>query len=262
MPARITNRQGVGIWGVLGFVGALRKILLQTTPTHVAVLFDGEHENQRQAVNQDYKSNRVDYRSVPDAENPFSQLPLIYQALEHLKIPYAETTACEVDDWIAGYVKRYGDCNKIVISSFDSDFFQLVGPTVSVLRYRGQQSVLCDTVYITQRFGVLPCQYADYKSLVGDKADNISGAEKIGGKTAARLLQTYGSLENILENCEAIPQKAIRETLIQNRRRLLDNYHIIRLAGWDVLPFSLGEISFGDCRFSTSQVLQNIGLLP
>ena len=103
MPARIVNRQGKAIQGTLGFVGALLKIIRRTRPTHVVVLFDGEHESVRAQLNADYKANRADYSQTPEEETPFSQLPDVYAALGYLGIRYAETETCEADDWIAGY---------------------------------------------------------------------------------------------------------------------------------------------------------------
>ena len=89
MPARILNRSGKAIHGTIGFVGALLKIIRMTNPTHIAVLFDGEHENERKTLNGDYKANRIDYSEVPEAENPFSQLPDIYAALDRLGVKRA-----------------------------------------------------------------------------------------------------------------------------------------------------------------------------
>lgn len=135
MPSRITNSEGKAIQGTFGFVGALLKIIRRTEPTHIVILFDGEHENERSALDSDYKANRVDYSETPEEETPFSQLPDVYAALDYLGIKHTETIACETDDLIAGYALTYGKENEIVISSFDSDFFQLITDKVSVLRY-------------------------------------------------------------------------------------------------------------------------------
>ena len=83
MPARIVNEQGKAIQGTLGFVGALLKIIRRTEPTHIVVLFDGEHENERSTLDSDYKANRVDYSETPEEETPFSQLPDVYAALDY-----------------------------------------------------------------------------------------------------------------------------------------------------------------------------------
>lgn len=262
MPARIFNRNGKAIHGTLGFTGALIKIIRMTNPTHIAVLFDGEHENDRVALNADYKANRIDYSEVPEAESPFSQLPDIYAALDCLGIKRAETTVCETDDWIAGYARTYGKDTQIVISSFDSDYFQLLGDHVSVLRYRGKNTVIWTPDTLFEKFGILPAQYADFKSLVGDHADNIRGAEKIGPKTAASLLQKYKTLDGILENAENIQQHAIRASILQSAERLKTNYKLIKLSGDAVLPFSLSVLACPDSFPTATSALTRIGLLP
>ena len=144
MPSRIINKDGKAIQGTLGFVGALLKIINQTKPTHVAVLFDGDCSEERKQTNADYKANRIDYSCVADEENPFTQIDDVYAALDHLNVKHTESCGCESDDLIAGYTLNYGKDAQIVIASFDSDFFQLITPNVSILRYRGDNTVICD----------------------------------------------------------------------------------------------------------------------
>ena len=134
MPARITGRNGNAIQGTLGFVGALLKMLRMVSPTHIAVLFDGECANERRELDADYKANRPDYSRMAEEDTPFSQLPDIFAALTQMGIPFAETTDCEADDWIAGYAAALPEDAELVIASQDSDFFQLIGRRVSVLR--------------------------------------------------------------------------------------------------------------------------------
>lgn len=87
-----------------------------------------------------------------------------------MNIKYIEISEFETDDVISSYVNKYGNTTKIIISSFDSDFFQLINDNVSILRYRGTKTIICDNEYIAGKFGILPSQYADFKSLTGDKA--------------------------------------------------------------------------------------------
>lgn len=260
MPARIVNKQGKAIHGTLGFVGGLLKTIRRTEPTHIVVLFDGEHENERAQINADYKANRVDYSQVPEDENPFSQLPDVYAALDCLNIKHAETSVCETDDWVAGYALTYGKEMEIVISSFDSDFFQLITDKVSVLRYRGNSTVICTPDYIRDKFHIEPGQYADFKSLTGDVSDNIKGADKVGSKTAAYLLNRFDSLENILVNAESIDKPSIKDSIRRNSARLKSNYKIIKLSNAVPLPFTLDDITYKDMDITTNEVLKRIGL--
>ncbi len=262
MPARIFNRNGKPVHGTIGFIGALLKIIRRTTPTHIAVLFDGEHENARAALNSDYKANRPDFGEVPENESPFAQLPDIYAALDFLGIRHAETTVCETDDWIAGYVLTHGNEIQIVISSFDSDYFQLLTDNVSVLRYRGLKTEICTPIYVFDHFGITPAQYADFKALTGDAADNLKGAEKVGPKTAARLLHEFGTLENVIANAGQIERQSVKTSVFGSAERLKMNYRLIKLTNGAALPFRLDELRNGIVNLTTNEVLKGIGLLP
>lgn len=262
MPARITNSNGKAIHGVLGFVGALLKIIKKTSPTHVCVIFDGEHYNSRTEINSDYKANRTDYSTVPEEESPFSQLEYVYSALDEMGIKHIETVDCEADDIISGYAHLYGGNSEVIISSFDSDFFQLITDTVTVLRYRGDKSVICTPAYINEKLGISPEQYADFKSLTGDSSDNIKGAYSVGPKTAAALLSQFGTLDNIILDAESIAKPSIRRSIIENTQRLRDNYKLIKLNKTSPLPFTLDDMAYVYNGITTSEVLKNIGLLP
>lgn len=260
MPARILNAKGRAIQGTLGFVGALLKIIRMVAPTHLAVVFDGECSNPRTALDAEYKANRQDYLDMPEEDTPFSQLPDIYAALDHMGICHRETECCEADDWIAGYAKRYGEDMKVVISSQDSDFFQLITDRVHILRYRGEKTVLCDPTYIWEKLGIEPAQYAAYKSLTGDTADNIRGADKIGPKTAAALLNQFGTLDAMFAHPEEIRKPSIRESVIRNQERIRLNHLLIRLDGAEELPFSMEEMRYIYDGVTTTQVLKAIGV--
>lgn len=260
MPARITGKQGKPIQGTLGFVGALLKIVRKLQPTHLAVFFDGETYNPRSELDGDYKANREDYSAMPEEETPFSQLPDIYAALDHLGICHRETTDCETDDWMASYALGMGKQYKMTLMSQDSDFFQLITDKVSVLRYRGDCSVLCDPAYIREKLDIAPRQYADFKSLIGDTSDNIRGADKVGPKTAAQLLHRFDSMDKILENTDEIAKPSIRESIRTNADRLRLNQKLIRLAGKHPVPFSLEQMRYTYDGRTSTQVLTAIGV--
>jgi len=261
MPSRIVNEEGKAIQGVMGFVGALIKSINMVNATHVFVVFDGEHENERTELLPDYKANRVDYSRIPENENPFSQLENIYDALDFMRIKHEEATKFEADDVIASYVYRYANDAQIFISSFDSDFFQLINNTVSILRYRGKNTVICDNMYIQTNYGILPEQYVCFKSMVGDSTDNIKGAEKIGIKTASALLNEYGSLQNIIANADKVSKPSIRESILRNKDRLLVNFKLIKLGSKQIPIYDLDYLAYTLFYITTREVLRGIGLL-
>ncbi len=260
MPSRIVNQSGKAVQGAVGFVGALLKMIRLVAPTHVAVLFDGERENPRIFLDADYKSNRPDYGAMPEEETPFCQLPMIDAALDALGIAHAETEACEADDWIAGYALTAE--GETVIASLDSDFFQLVSQNVRVLRYRGSHSVFWTEDTVRQAFGIAPNQYADFKSLVGDSADAIRGVDGIGKKTAATLLDRFGSIDGILTHAEEITSARIRRAVLENEARLRKNQSLIRLGADTPLPFAVEEMQYRDAGKTSTAVLREIGVFP
>lgn len=263
MPARIVNREGRAIQGALGFVGALLKIIRRIRPSHVAVIFDGEHENPRGGLQQDYKANRPDFSQLPEEENPFSQLPDVYRALDYLGICHWETQKYEADDEIAAYVHAWGKETGgmgVVISSFDSDFFQMIADNVSVLRYRGENTVLWDVAYLREKLGIEPSQYVDYKALTGDKADNIAGIRGIGPRTAASLLRQFGSLEELLAHREEVGKTSLRSALGEGEELLRRNQQLIRLEEGIPIPRKLEELVWQDRGLTTTEVLREAGI--
>lgn len=132
MPSRIVNGDGRAIHGTLGFAGAMRSRARMTAPAHIAVLFDGEHENGRKELLPAYKAGRRDFTDAADDDNPFSQLPDIYRMLDTLGCFHTEITDHEADDAIASCAMRFGGMYEVIVASQDSDLFQLVTEDGSV----------------------------------------------------------------------------------------------------------------------------------
>ncbi len=262
MPSRIVNRKGEAVHGIIGFVGALNKLIARTHPTHVAVLFDGEHHNLRTDLNAAYKATRPDWSEMAQEATPFSQLPGIRAALDHMGIPHCEVSEGETDDAIAAYCLGATAETFITVVSWDSDFFQLISPKVQILRYRGDCTTLCDAPYLARTFDITPDLYADFKSLTGDKADNIQGACKVGPKTAAALLHQFGSLEGILSRTDEISRPALRCAILEAADRLRCNQQLIKLSDSAPLPFPMEALGYSGTPKRTTDILREIGVLP
>lgn len=260
MPSVIIGKKGRPIQGTLGFVGGLLRMIRMVHPSHVAVFFDGEHHNDRTDLSPEYKANRPDYANIPEEDTPFSQLMDIYAALDLMGIVHKETEVCEADDWLAGYSYICPDDGEMVISSGDSDLFQLINDRVKILRYRGDNSVICDREYVINKLGVPPERYAEYKALTGDSSDNIRGCDKVGPKTAAALVSQFASLDELVNNADEISKPSVRKAVKECAERIKLNYKLIKLDNVRELPFSFDEMKYSEKDLTTRKVLDAIGI--
>lgn len=200
MPGSIKNSKGTEIKAVLGFISGLFKYINKFSPDHILVVFDSETSTINKVNDyKDYKSNRINYLDVPEEENPFTQLPYIFQVLDYLGIPYKEIREFEADDYIASFCEEYKNQYKAIIVSTDQDFFQLVDDNISVFNPNGVEGTMYTPSKIYEKLGVYPKQIVEYKSLIGDKSDNITGIRGVGPKTAQKIL-SYGSIGEIVQN--------------------------------------------------------------
>ncbi len=237
MPDNFYSSNGIKYNALYGFVSAIGKVYRMIEPTHMFVAFDSADCGERRELDAEYKANRPDYSEMSPEECPFTQLPAIYEALGRMKVPYAEIHGCEADDVIASYAMQYSDEWDVVIMSTDRDYWQLVSKSVSILNYHGLDSTLVTPQTVRHKYGVEPSQFADWKCLVGDKSDNITGVAGVGPKNAAALLEKFGSLNELMEHTEEIERPAIRRAVMEARERLLLNLKLIKLDGSAPLPY-------------------------
>lgn len=246
--ARLKKKSGRVSPFAIGFTGAIKRIIRYANPTHVFVIFDGEHENPRKALFPAYKANRPDYSLLPDDENPYLQLPAVYEALEKLGIKYVETTSVEADDLIAVCVERFRPAADIIVCSHDHDFYQLLGQHVKLMNYSGKQASYYDDKSFREEFHISPRRYADYKALNGDKSDNIPGVRGIGAITAARLLNRFGGIEDIIAHTDDIRQRKLRRCVVEGTDRMRLNYKLVKLGGEQYrsveIPYRLAELAY------------------
>lgn len=242
MPNKIYNKENVPIHGVIGFIGALLKIIRINSPDYIVVLFDKEQKILRKDINENYKKNRINYNDVPSDENPFSQLENIYKVLDELKIKHSEVELVETDDMIASYCFRYMNSYNIVISSFDTDFYSLINDNVQIFRYRGKKSQIIDEKIVKEKFGIETKYFADYKAIIGDSADNISGIKGVGPKTASTLINTYGGIDDIIRNASSIENQKLKNKILNNTTLLRENIRLIKYIKEYKLPFNIDDL--------------------
>jgi DNA polymerase I len=203
----LTRSDGTPIGAVLGFTNMLVKILTDMQAHYLAVIFDAGRRTFRNDLYPNYKANR---RETP--EDLIPQFPLIRQACQAFGVPLFEKEGVEADDIIATYAAQQKEREVIIVSS-DKDLMQLVSDRVKL--YDPIKNKIIDTQGVYEKFEVAPTQVIDVQSLAGDSSDNIPGVPGIGIKTAATLIQEFGTLENLLENAHTIKQEKRRASLIQ-----------------------------------------------
>ncbi len=257
LPTDLATASGQVTNAVFGFTSMLLNLVRDHRPDQVVITFDRPEPTFRHQRLDTYKANRD---SAPDILR--EQMGLVRQVVATLALPVVEMPGWEADDVIATLTDQAvarGD--DVVIVTGDRDSYQLVrDPHVKVLYNRRGVSdyVLYDEAGILERTGVRPEQYVHYAALRGDPSDNLPGVPKVGEKTAARLVSTYGDLDGIFAHtAEQTP--ALRRNLEENEAQARTNAELLALVHDVPLEVGLGDLDQGD--IVADDVLQLFGLL-
>ncbi len=203
LPPMNTSR-GLPTQAVFGFIRMLLKLLKDVRPSHIAIVFDSPKRTFRDDLFADYKANRS------EAPNDLIvQIPYIHRAVEAFRIKSLMIEGFEADDVIGTLAKRAAKEDFVVtLITADKDFMQLVGPHVTLWDTMRDRRIGAREV--RERFGVEPSALVDVQALTGDTIDNIKGVPGVGEKTAAALVQKFGSVKGIYENLDHIEESGIR----------------------------------------------------
>jgi len=192
-------------------------------PTHFAVIFDAARKTFRNEIYSDYKANRLE---APDDLAP--QFEYIRKSVIAFNLPSVDLPNYEADDLIATYAEQIlAKGAKVTIVSSDKDLMQLYRKDVRL--FDPMKNKFITTEDIINKFGVEPKKVIDVQSLAGDSSDNIPGVPGIGVKTAAELINKYGTLEKLLDNAHEIKQNKRRETLIENKDKAILSKKLVTL---------------------------------
>ncbi|MBN2689657.1 MAG: DNA polymerase I [Gammaproteobacteria bacterium] len=209
----LINSKGQPTGAIYGVINMLKKLISDFEPDNIAIIFDAKGKSFRHAIYPNYKANRV---AMPQELR--SQIEPLHEAIKAMGLPILSIENIEADDVIATLTKNAKAKNKrVLISTGDKDMAQLVDRDVNLINT--MTNVVLDTDGVYDKFGVKPNQIRDYLALTGDNSDNIPGVPKIGPKTAAKLLQEFGSIKSIVENKEKIAGK-VGENLRNNLDQL------------------------------------------
>ncbi len=204
----LTRPDGTPVGAVYGFINMLLKLREQMEYDHIAVIFDAGRKTFRNEMYAEYKANR------PEApEDLVPQFAIVREATQALDLPAIELPNYEADDVIATYARQAQaeDMDVVVVSS-DKDLMQLVGNGIQL--YDAMKNKEIGPEQVVDKFGVPPELVGDALALIGDSSDNIPGVPGIGPKTAAELINRFGSLEAVLNGAEEITQNKRRENIM------------------------------------------------
>lgn len=257
IPSSIKNSKGKEIRGLVGFLGSLKKLIEEFRPYSLYVIFDSEtSRNTNLELDQDYKATRKDYNSILEEDNPFTQLPLIYKALEYLNIPFLEVQNNEADDFIASIISHNNKEYEYIIVSTDTDFIQLINENVYMYVPRGKKSILYTKKEVINKYHIVPEKYITYKSLVGDKSDNIKGVKGIG-QVSASLILNDDSLESYIKNN---PNSRYTNLLLQNTELINKNLKLIEMnKTCDTSNIIFNKLSNTIIDYKTYEIIEMIG---
>jgi DNA polymerase-1 len=207
----LTTSRGEPVQAVYGFAKSLLKALKEDGDS-VIVVFDAKAPSFRHEAYEAYKAGRA-----PTPEDFPRQLALIKELVDLLGLVRLEVPGYEADDVLASLAKKAEkEGYEVRILTADRDLYQLLSDRVFVLHPEGH---LITPAWLWEKYGLRPEQWADYRALAGDESDNLPGVRGIGEKTARKLLEEWGSLENILKNLDRL-KPAIREKILAQMENL------------------------------------------
>jgi DNA polymerase-1 len=214
LPPTLSTSKGELTNAVFGFTSMLLNVLRDEKPDYIAVAFD-VGKTFRHEKYKEYKAHRA---KMPDEMR--TQMARIRDILHALGIPIIEVEGYEADDVLGTLAqKAEKEGVEILIVTGDTDTFQLIDDHTRVLTSRRafSDTIVYDLEGIENRYGLKPQQLIDYKALIGDTSDNIPGVRGIGEKTATKLLQQYGSVEEIYAHLDEVESSRFRKALEEGR---------------------------------------------
>ena len=249
LPDDLATKSGQVTNAVFGFTRMLIRLLKDYHPDGVAVAWDVSRQTFRTEQYPEYKAQRD---KAPDHFK--SQLPLIDEVLEALRVRQIRVEGYEADDIIASLTRQAVDDDwEVLIVTGDRDAFQLVGGPVKVVYTRRGISdiVMADEAYVEDKYGIGPSQYVEYAALRGDNSDNLPGVPGVGEKTASRLIAEHGSIDGVFDAIGDMTPK-LRENLAASRDQVFLNRQLMLLV--DDLDLGQATSDFGTREWDKATV--------
>ncbi len=205
----LVNSKGMNTGAIFGVVNSFLGFVNKFNPEHIIVSFDRKAPTFRHEKSELYKANRP---PMPDELIP--QVEPVKRFFTDMELPEISQDGLEADDILATLAMRLKDSYEIIIVTGDKDYSQLVQNGITL--YDPLKDKLINRAEVLEKYGIAPEQFVDYLAIVGDSSDNIPGVKGLGPKGAENLLKQYGSLDNIYQNLDQLPEK-VREKLVNDR---------------------------------------------
>ena len=229
----LRNKDNLPTNAILGFKNMLFQLLKQQKPTHCIMVFDAPGPTFRNDLYSEYKANRS---AAPDDLKV--QFEYIYKLTRVLSLPPLIVEGYEADDIIGTLVQKFTSQIEVMIISGDKDLTQLVSPEVVMLDT--MKNKIFTPEYVKEKFGVEPSMIHEYLALVGDASDNIPGAAGVGPKTAVKLFDQFGSINEIYKNVDSIKGK-LGEKIKNSKDNVYLSLDLTKICCEVALDYSLEE---------------------
>ncbi len=221
--APLTNKSGLPTHAVYGFTNILLRVLREKAPRFLGIAFDVRGPNFRHEMYPAYKANRP---AMP--EDLACQIPYIKEIVAAHNIACLERQGYEADDLLASAAKKLAaQGHPVIIVSGDKDLLQLVSESITV--WDPMRDVFMDPVAVRKKYNIAPEQLVDFFALMGDSSDNVPGVAGIGPKTAEKLINQCGSLDDLYRNIETVSQAKLKEKLLASRENAFLSRQLITL---------------------------------
>ncbi len=234
----LTSPDGLPVGAIYGLTSMLIKLLNDFKPERAVVVLDHGGKNFRHEIYPDYKANRP-----PVPEDLLLQLPLVKEVALALNFKCISMAGYEADDLIAAIATKSSLSNqKAILISSDKDLMQLVDSNTTM--YDPAKSKYIDKQVILEKFGVDASKVREVQALIGDKSDNIPGVSGIGPKTAASLINEYGSLEQIINNLDKLSNPRYQNLILNNLENAKISWKLVGLDNHVDFGCQLSEFSW------------------
>jgi DNA polymerase-1 len=209
----LINSKGENTSSTFGFLNSMIKIIEDEAPDYLAVIFDTKEPTFRHEIYPEYKANR---EKMP--EEMADQYPRMINTLKSFNFLLLDKAGFEADDIIGTLADKYASADiDVFIVSGDKDMAQLVNDHVFLYSQAKskQKAQVIDAKLVKEKYGIKPNQVIDWLTLMGDTSDNIPGVPKVGGVTASKLLNSYGSLDGVYDHIYFLKKSTVRDNLIK-----------------------------------------------